>query len=264
MGLTVVSSLPVKMRCRQGKKLLPLRISFPLATLCGCAALILWGCSARNPNRATRSPNRFTVPSNAEVTSSAQEIKHLAAEDVMLRHGCDDGEYVESTMRDYQKAPLCKMCREGKSTFPVSNDFTVQTCSACGDHGVVVNLSSAKQQENCNQIPGLEQRTQAAEGSVDRLELSVSGQYAFQMARGSAEDLWQCEAGNQEGCRALAQIEQTKESPPQVIQPPPTVIIETRPVPMPSFSQPPAPVFPSPPVFTNCTNFGPNTNCITH
>jgi hypothetical protein len=139
--------------------------------------------------------------------SIVEEMRKMAAEDVYLRHGCNDAEYVEANMRDYQKASICAMCAQGKTSQKVSDEFTIETCSACGSHGVVVHLSAEEQRKDCGQILPLQQRILAWEQKVDRMGLGVSGSQLSAGARQSAENLWQCTAGNENGCRALEQTQ---------------------------------------------------------
>ncbi len=196
-----------------------------------------------------------------EEVRGAEELKHLAAEDVMLRHACDDGEEVVQ-VRDYQKKDICSKCGQGIRTDPASfeDGYKVETCSACGEHGIVLDLSPQLKRKRCEEIPPLEQQILAAEQKMGSLEESVSSAQLFALARRSAEDLWQCTAGNESGCRALQQVEQSHTSQPVVIQSPPVVIRQ----PVAVNPQPLAPSLPGPPVFTNCTNLGSTMNCITH
>ncbi len=223
-----------------GLRLTAFRVS--VAVLCGYASLLLLGCS--------------TTPSDAEFSSILQETKNLALEDVRLHHACDDDEEVDEA-RDYQKQKLCEICRQGQHYQPVSykeDGIRIETCSACGDHGIVVDLSPELQKERCAQIPALESQKSAVQQRFDSFGLHPSWSQGFGLVRQSAEDSWQCTAGNAGRCQAPEQDERNRAS---ATQSSPVVIEHSAPV----YSSPP---LPGPPVITHCTNFGSTMNCITH
>jgi hypothetical protein len=159
------------------------------------------------------------VPSEQEVIANGEKLKDVAAKDVMLHHACDDGEEVDAGARDYQKRGICGLCNQGIAKEPPSfgpDGYQIETCSACGNHGIVLQLSPKLQQERCNEISLLETEKKTAEQAVDNMGLNRSGASYYALARETQENFWECTAGNEEGCQAFKENEQRQahESPP--------------------------------------------------
>src|SRR5208282_5570836 len=93
-----------------------------------------------------------------EFKATVDKLDHLAMRDVELHHACEDGKILYGQFHDDDKTMFCGLCRKGIThvTPPEYPSFSLDTCSACGPHEVILILSQDRRTTLCEMIPGVD------------------------------------------------------------------------------------------------------------